>query len=148
MVLSGTAESDVHPAPHRGRVRLIALLFAVLAPPLAWSLHLIANYAFSSHACFPGHSPRAAPLPDLHWLRGLLIAVDLVSMAISILALLVALNSWRATSQEMAETGPPLVEIGEGRTRFLAIWGVIISLGFFVAVFFDFVGLWILPPCG
>lgn len=69
-------------------------------------------------------------------------------MAVSIFGLLVALNSWRATSQEMAETGPPLVEIGEGRTRFLAIWGVIISAGFFIAVFFDFVGLWILPTCG
>jgi hypothetical protein len=41
-----------------------------------------------------------------------------------------------------------MVETGEGRTRFLAIWGMLIGLTFFVAVIFDFVGLWILPICG
>jgi hypothetical protein len=84
----------------------------------------------------------------LDWLRLLLIAVDLASIAISVAAALIALRSWRATSQEMAEVGSPLVEIGEGRTRFLAGWGLIIAIGFLVAVGFDFVGLWILPICG
>jgi hypothetical protein len=123
-------------------------LFAVLAPPLAWSTHLIANYAFATHACFPGHSPRLAPLPGFDWLWLLLIAVDLASMVISVAAALVALRCWRLTSQEMAETGPSLVEIGEGRTRFLVVWGVLIGAGFFIAVLFDFVGLWVLPICG
>jgi hypothetical protein len=148
MAHSDAAEYAGHPAPHRERVSFSGLLFSLVAPPLAWSTHLVVNFAFASHACFPGHSPRLTPLPDLDWLRLLLIAVNLASIAICFGAALIALRSWRASSQEMAEIGSPLVEIGEGRTRFLAGWGLIISIGFLVAVSFDFVGLWVLPICG
>jgi hypothetical protein len=139
-------DQNAHPAPHRDRVRVIELIVAAFAPPLAWSAHLIANYAVSSYACFPDGAPQASPVVNGLW--RLLIAVDLASLAISAAAALMAYRNWTASAQEHAHTESPLVETGEGRTRFLAIWGVLIGLVFFIAVGFDFVGLWILPICG
>jgi hypothetical protein len=138
--------SAAHPAPYRDRTTLWELTFAVLAPPLAWSIHLVLNYAFASHSCFPDGTPQAAP--SLRALRVLLLAVDGASLLISAIAVLIAYRAWQVSAQEMADIAPPLVETGEGRTRFLAVWGLLIGIGFFVAVLFDFVGLWILPPCG
>jgi hypothetical protein len=140
--------AKMHPAPQRERIGAFALLFAVLAPPLAWSIHLIVNFAFSSHACFPAAEPLNMPLAQFHWLWGLLITIDIVSIAIGAVSIALAYRVWTDTLEERAESGPPLMEAGEGRTRFLAIWGILIGAGFVLAVVFDFVGLWILPICG
>jgi hypothetical protein len=148
MARSGTVDQATDSARYDDIGTLGSLLFALLAPPLAWAIHLVSNYAFSSNACYPGRSPRNAPLPGFDWLWGLLIAVDLTSMVICVAAALVALRSWPANSEEIRQTASPLLELGEDRTRFLAIWGVIIGSGFFIAVLFDFVGLWVLPICG
>jgi hypothetical protein len=50
-------------------------------------------------------------------------------------------RSWRATRHELASANGPLIEIGEGRTSFLSLWGRLIGIGFGVAVLFDLVGL-------
>lgn len=147
MADSATIDDSAHPAPHRHRVRLIWLLLAIFAPPAAWSVHLIVNYASASRSCYPDGSPQSAP--TAHWLWLCLILVDVVSLAISAGAAVLAYRSWHISAEEMAgHTSSPMLETGEGRTRFLAIWGLLIGAGFFVAVIFDFVGLWILPICG
>jgi hypothetical protein len=144
---SSTAiDGPAHPAPHRDRTTLAELLFAVFAPPLAWSVHLVVNYGFASHSCFPDGQPQKAA--SFAGLRILLLAIDGAALVISAIAVLIAYRAWQASSQELAETGSSMVETGEGRTRFLAIWGMLIGLTFFVAVIFDFVGLWMLPICG
>jgi len=142
---SATIDELAHPAPHRDQVGLTWLLIAMFAPPAAWSAHLIVNYATASRVCFPDRVPHFTP--SVHWLWLLLIIIDIISLAISAFAALLAHRSWRATSEEMADHPSPIVETGEGRTRFLAIWGFFIGTGFFVAVIFDFVGLWILSVC-
>jgi len=143
---SASIADAAHPAPHRNRAVKAELAFASLAPPLAWSTHLVVNYAFASLACYPDGTLRTSPLFKRLW--PLLIAVDVASLLMSAIAVIIAYRIWQATSQEMRETGSPLGETGEGRTRFLAIWGILIGCGFFIAVLFDFVGLWILPLCG
>ncbi|HVX75538.1 MAG TPA: hypothetical protein VHB49_05385 [Bradyrhizobium sp.] len=122
------------------------LAFATLAPPLAWSVHLVASYALASYSCFPDGTPQASPSFD--GLRSLLIAIDIVTMAIAVVAIVISYWNWTKISEEMAVTQSPMMETGEGRTRFLAIWGLLIGVGFLVTVGFDFVGLWILQPCG
>jgi hypothetical protein len=69
-------------------------------------------------------------------------------MIVCLAAAAAAYRGWRTISEESAGTGQPLIESGEGRTRFLALWGIMIGLGFFIAVAFDFAGLWVLPICG
>lgn len=139
-------DTAAHPAPHRDRTTLAALSFAGIAPPLAWSLHLVVNYAFASHFCFPDGQPLNAA--SFHGLRVLLLLIDGAALVISALAMLIAYRAWQASAEEMAEIGSSMVETGEGRTRFLAIWGILTGMVFFVAVIFDFAGLWILPICG
>lgn len=146
MADGNTIDERVHPAARRHHFRLICLLIAVLAPPAGWSMHLIVNYASASRACFPDGTPQSGPSTQSLWL--LLITIDIVSLAISGVAAALAYRSWKTSAAEMAEHASPMVETGEGRTRFLAIWGLLIGVGFFVAVIFDFVGLWILPICG
>jgi hypothetical protein len=135
---------EAHPAPHRDRARLAELTFATIAPPLAWSLHLIFNYALASHSCFPDGAPLVSYLAGI---RPLLVAADVAGLAVSVVATFLGYRIWRATRQEMAEPAPPMIETGEGRTRFLGIWGVLIGLGFVLAIVFDSVALWILPIC-
>ena len=146
MADSASVGGGAHPAPHRHWARRAELGFANLAPLLAWSLHLVINYAFASWSCYPDRTPRTSPLLSGLWT--LLVAVDAASLVISAVATLVAYRIWQATAEEMQDTRSPLGETGEGRTRFLAIWGVLIGSGFFLAVLFDFVGLWIVPICG
>jgi hypothetical protein len=138
--------SAVHPTPYRHRSSLAELIFITFAPPLAWSAHLILNYAVASHTCFPDGTPQATPSFD--GLRALLIGIDVASLAISVVVLLMAHRLWRASTAELRQAEAATVRTGEERTRFLALWGILIGLLFFVAVFFDFVGLWILPICG
>jgi hypothetical protein len=147
MAPDATITGEAHPAPHRERVGLLALTFPVLAPPLAWSAHLIVNFAFSSHACYPDGAPLQSPAPGFGWLWSLLLLIDLAGIIVGLAGALIAWRNWRLTAEELAETGPPLAEIGEGRTRFLAIWGLLIGIGFSVATVFDFVGVWVLPIC-
>ena len=146
MFRSSSIDDSAHPAPHRDRVKSAELLFATLAPPLAWSLHLVANYAFASYSCFPDGTPQA--VPSFSGLRLLLVTIDVVSMAVAVIAVIISYRNWNTISEEMSESQSPMMETGEGRTRFVAIWGLLIGVGFFVAVAFDFVGLWILKPCG
>ena len=138
--------AGAHPAPHRHRVGSLALAFGVAAGPLAWGVHLVVNYGIASHACFPGAGPRSqAPAgAGLWWL---LLSIDLIAIAVAAAATLVSYRSWRATRRELAGRASDLLEIGEGRTRFLALWGLLTGVGFLLAVVFDGVALLVLPLC-
>jgi hypothetical protein len=140
-----TLPTDAHHRPQR-RVGF-ALAFGLLAGPLAWGAHLIANYALATHACFPGAVPRTAPSPSSDWLLPLLLAIDLTAIAIAAVAALLSYRSWRSERQELAGNAGGVLDIGEGRTRFLSIWGMLTSVGFLTAIAFDVLGLWV-PLCG
>jgi hypothetical protein len=127
---------------------MLGLLFPLLAPPLAWTIHLALNFGLASHACFPDGEPLAVPPAGFDWLRLLLLVVDLGAMAVAVIAVAVAYRSWMVSARELAATEARVMEEGESRTRFLAIWGTLIGAGFLIAILFDFVGLWVLPICG
>ena len=145
---AGTLHAPAHPAPHRDRVGPSALAFGVIAGPLAWGVHLLVNYGIASHACFPGNVTRSAPPRGSDWLWPLLIGSDVIAIAIAAFAALISYRSWRITRREFSGHADKLIEIGESRTRFLALWGMMISAGFMVAMAFDVVGLWVVPICG
>jgi len=143
--MSAQALSPSHPAPHRGRVGLASAAFGLLAAPAAWVLHLLLSYALSSFACFPKGESVHAPI----WaaLRPLLWGVDVVAIAIGIAAGLVAWRSWQRTQQEARGGAHTLIDAGEGRTRFLALCGILASAGFLLALVFASVGLIVVPAC-
>jgi hypothetical protein len=135
-----------HPAPHRHKVSLLALGFGLAAAPLAWAAQTITGYALSSHACFPGDTPRVAPL--FAEAGQIAVAINLIAIVVAAAAAAIAYRSWRATRDENDGRLHHLVEIGEGRTRFLALCGMLASLGFLVAIIFASLAILLVPLCG
>ena len=141
-------QAGAHPAPHRAVVGVLALAFGVAGGPLAWGVHLVVNYGIASHACFPGAvaaQPAAARRQAV--CGGSCSASISIAIAVAAAAALVSYRSWRATRREFAGRAGDLIEIGEGRTRFLALWGLLTGVGFLLAVVFDGVALWVVPLC-
>jgi hypothetical protein len=132
-----------HGPPPR-QVGVALLLVALAAGPLAWGLHLVLNFGFASQVCFPGLTPRVGAA-GVAWLWALLIAIDLAGMAGCVAAALLAWRRWRTAPRQLPVDRE--IETGEGRSRFLAAWGMLTSALFAIAIFFDFVGLWVLPLC-
>jgi hypothetical protein len=133
-----------HPASRHHRTRPRFLWTALFAVPCMWALRLVVNYAIDSHFCFPSEI-RRSHLPTWAWPT--LLSIDLATIAVAAAAALISQHYWRRAQDEVAPRAP-LIESGEGSARFLAMWGLIISIGFLVAVLFDLVGLWIVPVCG
>lgn len=134
-----------HPAPHRHKASWL-LGVALLAAPLAWLAQTSANYGLSSHACYPADEPFLSMQADWPWPTAL--AVVIFAIAISAAATLVVLATWRRTWREAAGDASDLIEAGEGRTRFLSMWGTMSNAGFTLALVFSLIALLGVPPCG
>jgi hypothetical protein len=134
-----------HPAPDRRKASLWSLSFSLAAPPLAWSMQSIAGYGISSEACYPGDTPRV--LPSFAGLWDLLLGINGVALVVAILGMAVAYRNWAATRRETGGDAEHLIERGEGRTRFLAMCGLLLGAGFTVATVFTSVTLLLSPLC-
>ena len=84
----------------------------------------------------------------LHWLRPTLIAFDDGTIALALICALLAYRNWRLSCDEFDGSAGELVELGEGRTRFLALWGLLVSILICVAAAFDLSFLLVVPLCG
>ena len=83
--------------------------------------------------------------------RNLSFIVTTVAIAGALAAAWASVGSWRAASHELAagnaEPHVWLLDIGEGRTRFMAFTGILMSGVFLLAVLFTGLPLLILPAC-
>ena len=137
-----------HPAPHRHRASLGLLALGLVAAPLAWGGQLVINYALASHVCFPGDNPLRSVISGWGAVWTVLLVVELIAIAIALGGAAAAVRSWQATRTESSGDAEDMMEAGRGRTRFLSIWGLMTSLGFFGAIAFSLVGLFAVPLCG
>jgi len=117
-----------HPAPHRHRVALAALLFGLIAAPLAWQVQVLASSAISVHDW------RTA----LFTIAGVCIATALAGGA-------VAFVSWRRTFAEFPGSAHHLLDRGQGRARFMAMCGILVSLLFLYALLFGLTVVFLVP---
>jgi len=134
-----------HPAPHRHRVSLFALFFGIVAAPAAWNAQLLFSTALSGHACYPRDALLAAPVWSSLW--RVLLAISLIAIVISVASGATAIRSWLRARDESAGSGHHLVNTGEGRTRFLAMFGILTSLLFLVAILFATAVIFLVPLC-
>jgi hypothetical protein len=137
-----SATNIEHPAPHRHRVGLLALGFGLVGAPLAWNIELLVGTALSGHQCYPRYLPLAVPL----WTGtgAVLLAMSLVALALGVAATLVSWRCWMRTRDEKpagAAFG------GNGRTRFLALSGLLTSGLFLVALVFTIAAVVLVPLC-
>ncbi|MFN2637792.1 MAG: hypothetical protein ABR585_12275 [Gemmatimonadaceae bacterium] len=143
-----------HPAPARNAAALPGLWFGFLAGPGAWTVQSLLDSALTAHECFPRLSPLSSP--SIGGLRGLLFAVCLVAVALCIAGAAVAWRDWKRTREELHgssgkarhQTQPAaLLETGEGRTRFMALSGVLTSLTFLIVVIANTASIFLVTPC-
>ena len=136
-----------HPAPQRDVTRIEWLIGALMAGPAGWILQLVAGYAVASHACRPGDAPRSVA-PSGGWSGehiGLLI-LNLASLTLTLAGGAVALGEWRRARRMEPGEGAAL-DVGEGRTRFLAACGILVAGAFGLAILFDTAWPFFIPPC-
>jgi hypothetical protein len=135
-----------HPAPHRHRVTIMAIFYALFAAPIFWSGDLMIDYALVSHACYPGDQPLAGPTAGFGWVWAFALAAHLVTLLLIASGAAVAVRNWRVT-------GPPerhhhhLVEKGEGRTRYLSICAMGFSLFLFAVTLTMTAAMFFFPLC-
>jgi hypothetical protein len=128
-----------HPAPQRDRLSLAVLALILLAPPAAWALDLFWKYAVTSYVCFPGDAPLRAAPAAWGWVWASLLTADVVALALAATTAWISYDAWTRVRREVPGHAEHLAEIGEGRTRFLAFWGMLIALLVGVAIVFSFV---------
>jgi hypothetical protein len=121
-----------HPAPRRSLVPLPRLWFGIFGAPAAWALELIAGYSLVAHYCYPRDVPLDTPPFGALHLTGIIISLVLLLVALAALA--TAVQSWRDTRHGHDAEHHELLEVGEGRARFMAFGGVLLSVMFLFAL--------------
>jgi hypothetical protein len=135
-----------HPAPQRSRVSLVMLAIGLVGAPLAWSVQIVVGFAIAAYACYPQRMSLAAPV--LAGLKGQLAALSIAAIVLAAICTFVAWRSWSRTRGEQAGDHHALLEHGEGRTRFMAMCGLLTSAGFLIVLLFTSVVLVFVQPCG
>lgn len=137
--------SDVaHPAPQEDRVGFWPLMFGACAAPIVWLGQMMLGYGITAYVCYPADHPRnQTPAP----LFLALIAFDAVALAICVAGGVVSWWAWRRTRDEKEGGHRQALHTGEGRTRFMALWGIMSSLWFFGAIVFNIIASVTVPPC-
>ena len=134
-----TISPETRPAPDRRNASLFSLGFGLAAAPLAWIGQLIVSYPLTSYACFPSPTSRVAPL--LTETRPILLFLDVAAVVLAVMGGAIAYRNWRAVREERSG------EIGEGRTRFLAMCGILSSIAFLIATIFTSPAIVLAPLC-
>jgi hypothetical protein len=140
------ANGSTHPSPHAQQVSLLHQAVGVAAAPVAWVIRLMANLALASSACLPGSPLPGEPLSGRS-AGPAMYGVDTAALLVALAAAFLAYRDWRSTKAEKPGSHHHLLEVGEGRARFLALSGIIVSLGFALATIFDVLALLIVPLC-
>ena len=139
------ASPSRHPSPHRHRVAPWAMWFAILGAPVAWSLQELINVPIFGYGCFPNDVPLSEPI----WRNGQSVAftVELVAIVVCVIAGIVATSNWRRTRAEKQGSGHHLLEAGDGRSRFMAMVGLLCSGLFLLAVVVSTGLFYLVPGC-
>ncbi len=144
---TSAAHPGSHPAPHADRVSAKESCFGLLAGPLAWFAQLSCGYALASGPCFRGGYRLSMPPSELHWTWPAMVLLTVAAVAISLAGFVVSMRAFNRTREEAQGGAHHVMEIGAGRTRFLALWGMVLGVGFALAAAITAVAFIALPRC-
>jgi hypothetical protein len=136
-----------HPAPQREHASAFASTFGLLGGPLAWFVQLCAGYGLASWSCFPKDQRGVTPVEGVSWSWPTMVVLWIAGVVIAIAAFLAAYRNFQQTRGEGRGDHAHLVEVGTGRTRFIALWGMLLGAGFAAATVLDVIAFLVLPRC-
>lgn len=145
--MTSETEFGAHPAPHADRVTLRESVFGLCGGPVAWLLQSSAGYALASEPCFREGVRAMAPPQALEWTWPAMIGVTTAAIVVALLSLWVSWRAFKRTQQEVSGDSRHLMDVGSGRTRFLALWGVLLGGLFAVAAAMTYVAFLTMPRC-
>lgn len=143
---SGAHTAGEHPAPQRHRLSAWRSLYALLGAPFAWFVLELAGWLLASHHCGQRASHIVSELTRATMMSFSVLA--LATLVIAIGSAVVAYSLWTAVRDEKPDSAHHLAELGEGRTRFVALVSVITSATFTCGLVFYLLELWFAPLCG
>jgi hypothetical protein len=126
--------SGAAPVIHRTPGLFAALMFGACAAPIFWLGQLMLGYWVSATACYGSDHPTTIASGTA--LRSALIAFDAVAIVVALAGGIIAFICWRRVGS-----------LDDGRSRFLAIWGMLSSLWFLGAIVFDAIASVTVPLC-
>jgi predicted histidine transporter YuiF (NhaC family) len=134
-------------APQANRVATHELFLGLVGGPLAWYVQLCAGYALASQPCFRDGLRMAAPSHAAQWTWPAMILTMIAAVVVALLALLISWRAFRRTRTEASGDVARLSEVGSGRTRYLALWGMLLSAAFALATAISAVAFMTVPRC-
>jgi hypothetical protein len=133
-----------HPAPQRTRVSRLRHAINLFAAPAIWVAQMSLSEIIASNAC-------AADMKPMPFLRAhvsaLLAIVNLDCLLLTAACGIFAWRSWQVTRRELSRNHGHAADVGEGRTRFLTLLGLMTSFGFTVAALFTACAFVLVSPC-
>jgi amino acid transporter len=136
-----------YPAPPRHQLALSSAMFGLIGGPLAWFVQLCAGYALASGPCFAQSQRATQPLEGFAWTWPAMIALLIAGVIVALAAFAVSYRTFVRTRDEAGGDQHHLMEVGAGRTRFVALWGMLLGSGFAVATALTAVAFLVLPRC-
>jgi len=134
-----------HPAPDRHKVSFWALMFGCCAAPLFWTGQLLLGYWISAQTCYGSDHPTVTYSPAT--LHAAFLFFDAVAILAALAGGAVAYWCWRRTQEEKKGGAHRALHVGEGRARFMALWGMLASAWFLIAIVFETIGSTMVPLC-
>jgi len=127
------ALDPVGPGPEARKSAFLWLLFSCSAAPLLWLGQMMLGYGVTAYVCYPGDHP--VSLVSAGWLFQILLLLDAIALVACAMGAFVSWQAWQD------------LRPGEGRNRFLALWGMMSSLWFFAAIAFNVLASIMVPVC-
>ena len=138
---------DHHPAPRRDRLSPWTASLLLYTGPVAWLVQIGVGEAMTSWPCFASAERRTIAMPGYGWMWiGAIAVLVLCALAASVAGWLAG-NKFRDVREERKGGQDELVSVGCGRTRFVALWGIYLGLGFALATLVTLVAFILVPPC-
>ena len=151
--MSAQPQASHDPAREADPVKARGALFAVFAAPLAWYVQLCVSYSLASGPCFRDGHRTLAPPASLQWTGPALMLLMASAVVIALVSLLVSWGVLSRVRRRMQGDAEHLTAQGEGRTQFqgrthfLALWGVALGGAFALAAALTGLAFMILPRC-
>lgn len=144
----GSSVTTQRPVPQADHVPFHESFFALFGGPVAWFLQLCGGYALASQPCFIHGDRSWLPAIGSQWTWPAMITLMLTAVMVTLLALAISWRAYRRTHDKSPSAVQFLMEVDAGRTRFLALWGIVLAAGFACATSLTMIAFVLLPRCG